>query len=181
VQLHTLQCGLQLFAQLPALAQCFEIGGVAAALLDTMQRRQRIAQAGEFGDARGRRSVDLLRQPATGPERRQRPRVGARRPASTCASTLLPTPLRPTSPVGRASKVSSRSENSSRPSGSCQETRSSVRKGVVVIAFHPCPDHPAASGSGTSRGLASAGWQGGHQWRIGPDSFRAAPTAASAD
>ena len=73
VQLHPFQLGLEVFAQLPALAQRFEIGDVAAALLDALQGRERIAQAGQVGDAGTGRNVDLLRQPGHRPRTQAAP------------------------------------------------------------------------------------------------------------
>ena len=123
----------QPLADVPALAQAFVVGVVDATRLDPRQRLQPWADASQVGDGRILGRIELLRQVRTRPWRRTLPLDGCKCPASRRASSDLPTPLRPTSPVCRVSKVSSRSENRRLPSGSWKETPSSVRVDVFVM------------------------------------------------
>ena len=126
----------QALADVPALAQAFVVGGVQATRLDPRQRLQPWADAGQIGDGRVVGRFELLRQVAHAP---LAPDTAAGRlqvSGEQAREQRLPTPLRPTSPVCRVSKVSSRSENRRLPSGSWKETPSK-RQGRRIRHGYP--------------------------------------------
>ena len=108
---------------------------------------------------------------STCPERRQRPCEGASSPARMRASRDLPTPLRPTRPVRRWSRVSERSEKRGLPSGSTQETPSSVIVVLVISRFMDANAVPCRFAC-IARAVGRVGKSGPlgqrqHQWRMG--------------
>ena len=141
---------------------------------------QRFGRAEQIGDIGIRGGLHRLMQRPSRPATLTLPAGAARSPAISLSSVVLPTPLRPTSPVRPGPNCSARSENSVRPSGVDHErSDSEIEAGMTMDVSegkarrHCCrveihgsksPVEAAAGEYDTPRGRQAGGRQSGMRY-----------------